>query len=615
MINITSTVRGFQIFHHWLMMLFQAFKNTRKISFFLGCILTLFLCIYYIHPKEVVKTFDYYRASLIGSFLDLSPSKHSNESRYIHDSWTQEVLHVDYVRNSSHYLRLVEKVKDRIIWGIGVGYTASWVISTLSFLLYSIYGNRKIAEKVITQTNQVLTIKQANKINLTNKKKQYKIGKIYLPIESEKKHIVMLGSSGSGKSNTMKLLLQDIRKKGDKVIIVDTDGDYVKEFYRHGTDALINPLDERSKNWNLWSDADNEEEYSKLASYLIPETPGDGKYWSQASRRLFTGLLKIFEKTKNNQKLYQAINSLSPQELSVLLKGEPGETEMRTSSTQAASIKSVLAAEIEWIKLLDPVGDYSIKKWLEDEDDKGWLFITCTKTQRPTHISRINLQFYLALNHLSTLTEGHGLIWTFVDELTSLKSPRNLKQATAESRKDGAPLVIAAQSITQIFEMFGTDGAESILDNIATKVFCKAQSKKSSYWLSEELGHKEANIKKESTSFGESTMRDAVSISTHKEKTALVHPDVIRKLKIGEVLIEITEANIVVQSQLPLFKSSKTVEKFKAKPIQKQNVEEINIVESIENKDTQFLTIKKGVENVEEIQIVKDIEEIKMTEN
>ena len=81
-----------------------------------------------------------------------------------------------------------------------------------------------------------------------------KIAKFPYPHKTESQHTIITGASGSGKTQVMLDLLTQIRARGDKAIIYDKMGTYVRKFYDPNKDFILNPFDNRSKHWDYFFD-------------------------------------------------------------------------------------------------------------------------------------------------------------------------------------------------------------------------------------------------------------------------------------------------------------------------------------------------------------------------
>ena len=74
-----------------------------------------------------------------------------------------------------------------------------------------------------------------------------------IPKRLEASHILMMGDTGSGKSNAIRQLLRQVRDRGESAIVYDPAMDFVSEFYSPGRgDLILNPLDQRCPLLESW---------------------------------------------------------------------------------------------------------------------------------------------------------------------------------------------------------------------------------------------------------------------------------------------------------------------------------------------------------------------------
>lgn len=60
-----------------------------------------------------------------------------------------------------------------------------------------------------------------------------------IPKKLESSHILLMGDTGSGKSNTIRQILQQVGERGESAIVYDPAGEFVQEFYRPDRGDLI----------------------------------------------------------------------------------------------------------------------------------------------------------------------------------------------------------------------------------------------------------------------------------------------------------------------------------------------------------------------------------------
>ncbi len=109
----------------------------------------------------------------------------------------------------------------------------------------------------------------------------------------EASHILMMGDTGSGKSNAIRQLLRQVRERGESAIVYDPAMDFVSEFYSAGRgDLILNPLDQRCPYWSLGKEIDRDETATTIAAAFLPEKEYEKEFFTDGPRRILAHLLK-----------------------------------------------------------------------------------------------------------------------------------------------------------------------------------------------------------------------------------------------------------------------------------------------------------------------------------
>ena len=75
------------------------------------------------------------------------------------------------------------------------------------------------------------------------------------PLQDETKHFKFIGTTGTGKSTAIREILAAALARGDRAVIADPDGGYLRRFYRQDRgDVILNPFDARSVKWDLFAE-------------------------------------------------------------------------------------------------------------------------------------------------------------------------------------------------------------------------------------------------------------------------------------------------------------------------------------------------------------------------
>jgi hypothetical protein len=78
-----------------------------------------------------------------------------------------------------------------------------------------------------------------------------------------------VASTGAGKSVALKKLIKEIRKRGDRAIIIDNSYEFYDRFGNEN-EYLLNPFDSRSQHWDLSNEIKQDFEWTKFAKSLFP---------------------------------------------------------------------------------------------------------------------------------------------------------------------------------------------------------------------------------------------------------------------------------------------------------------------------------------------------------
>jgi hypothetical protein len=340
-----------------------------------------------------------------------------------------------------------------------------------------------------------------------------------------------------------------------KAIIVDTTGVFVERFYDPRTDIMLNPLDERAKPWNLWLECEKDYLFDDVAECLIPQV-GHDPFWVTAARTVLTVAAQVLKQQKNYdiKELLRLTIHGSLKEVSPYFKNTAAAAMMSLESEKMAlSIRATLAASIKSFTYLtsqsksdshektdaDTDADtdpnlnanpfFSIRDWVQNHNQRGFLFLNATPEQRSSLNPLITAWLSLATKALMG-RQNYEKVWFFVDELASLNKLPDMPKALAEVRKYGGCFVLGLQTLSQIDEIYGQNTSRIITGLTSTKLIFRTPDGYTAKRMSEFLGEQEVMESQESISFGAHQMRDGVSLSDQKRKQSLISYTEIMKL-------------------------------------------------------------------------------------
>jgi type IV conjugative transfer system coupling protein TraD len=316
------------------------------------------------------------------------------------------------IANADLTKEIVRNVSRKAILALIIGLISGMM--TLGFISRWLRKRgEKQTDNILLKGDHILPVERTKKL-IENQKAQSSLSLANLPLikHTETAHLLFHGTTGSGKSNAIKELLDQIRKRGDRAIIYDKSCNFLEEFYLPKQDILLNPLDRRGQSWDLWAECRDSADFDSLAAAQIPTPYAQDPFWVNAARTIFSAAAFEMrkEKDKSVMKLLQILLTADLDSLQQYLKGTAAETLVSDKIEKTAvSIKSVLATYLKSLKYIKEGKDpFSIRKWIQADNAHNWLFITSLGDRHETLKPLITAWLDIAVNSL-----GCGLNFMF----------------------------------------------------------------------------------------------------------------------------------------------------------------------------------------------------------
>ncbi|SAL79867.1 Type IV secretory pathway VirD4 components-like protein [Caballeronia peredens] len=124
------------------------------------------------------------------------------------------------------------------------------------------------------------------------------------------KHTIIIGASGTGKSQLIYPQIGASISQGLKTFVLDPKFEFTASYYKDdGSMAIIDPTDIRSHVWDIGYDLKKLGLMKKFAAGMIPQG-GDNPMWSDAARTIFVGLLVFLRKQYKETWTWSDLSSL-----------------------------------------------------------------------------------------------------------------------------------------------------------------------------------------------------------------------------------------------------------------------------------------------------------------
>lgn len=411
------------------------------------------------------------------------------------------------------------------------------VILSLKF----IKKGKENTENQFIRGSSLISPKELQKlITKDNRKSDLHIDNLHLVKNTEAQHFLVHGTIGMGKSQLIMKLLDQLRARGDRVIIYDKGCSFVSRYFDEEQDVLLNPYDKRCANWQTWLEARDDAGLENQAESLIPIEGESQPFFIHAARSVYSATASKMRHDPDcsHKKLLQFLLTGEFKQMEPYLAGTPAATLMSDKvEKMAISVRAMITTYVK--SLLPLVGieesgkkPFCIRDYILDEKTNGWLFIS-SNGEKHNSLKPL-MSMWLSMASLSLLSLPENLdrrIWFICDELPSLHQLPFLRPTIAESRKFGGCFVLGMQNFFQLAQVYGQNGARDLFDLLNTRFYFRSPSSEMAKLVSDELCNEEVEEVKESTSIGTNANRDGVSLSSHRVTRPVVEASEIMRLK------------------------------------------------------------------------------------
>jgi type IV secretory pathway TraG/TraD family ATPase VirD4 len=301
--------------------------------------------------------------------------------------------------------------------------------------------------------------------------------------EDEVKHFKLIGTTGTGKSTAIREMLSTALARGDRAVIADPDGGYMRHFYdANRGDMILNPFDARSAKWDLFGEISNDYDVDQLARSLIPDHEGADRSWRGYARTFFSAVTAQAHMagTREVNELYRLLVVAGTAELRTLVAGTPAQPFLEERNGRMFdSIRSVTSSAVGALEYVarQRGPPLAIRDWVRGTAGRsntaaatshtgGVLFMPYRAGQIAALRSTISAWMRLAIfEAMNRVEEGDQRLWFVVDELDALGQIDGLKDALARLRKFGGRCVLGFQSVAQVSSTYGSGEAQTIVEN------------------------------------------------------------------------------------------------------------------------------------------------------
>ncbi len=387
-----------------------------------------------------------------------------------------------------------------------------------------------------------------------------RIGGVPIPPEIEPLHILVSGSTGTGKSQMISGILDTIRARGDRAIVADPGGQYMSRWHADG-DTILAPLDARSVAWSPFAEMRAAQDADRIARSMIPSIEGqsDAAQWQLYSQGLVAAALQRLHESQagTNSALVHTLTIAKSDEIESVVRGLPAQTLFDTGAAKmVASVRGIVGSYLPPYRFLPPDagGDaWSIRRWVEAGD--GWLWMPYRDSERAALAPLIAAWIGEAVSAVLDLEPSRERrVWLILDEAPLLGRVQALADALTNGRKYGLRAILGVQSIAQLRQAYGRDGAQVLLSCLSSALVLRVGDAETADAMSRMLGDRQIRREHESRQL---SLAGGASASEHITIERAVLPSEIQSLPdrrgylrlAGDYPIALVDIDIVEREQ------------------------------------------------------------------
>jgi len=382
------------------------------------------------------------------------------------------------------------------------------------------------------------------------KEMNYREHTIEIPEKIEYEHFSIIGKSGSGKTVLINPIVEQIRERGDRMVIHDYKGDFTNNFAT-SRDLIFNPsTPAQCVKWSVFNDIANKEDILSVVSSLVP-TPSNREdpFWKNASKDILTGcLLSLYEQNKKSNKDIYELVTADNETIEEALKNSAltqRYTHVFSKSNQKTlnSIMSVFRTYtscFEYLKDID--GDFSIKEWVEKSSKT--IFVQNRENIKEAIAPALTLFIDTISRELLSQDDRLDKTVFLLDEFGRLNRMSSILDLLTNGRSKGASIYLLVQEFAQIEERYGKEGKRTIVNACANQIYFSVNDSESAEELSRQIGDSE-KLQEDESIHHKTETEDMQGLNVRKQKTIkkVVLASEILNLRQREFFIKLSGQN------------------------------------------------------------------------
>ena len=357
------------------------------------------------------------------------------------------------------------------------------------------------------------------------------IGDVPLTIKIIYRNILVLGATGSGKTQIILKILFDSYNRFDyNGIIYDSKKDSVPVFYNPKYDIIFNPADDRCPAWNILDEVEDKADAATLAEVLVPEPEAsnpNGFFITNARHILEAMILYLKMKGLGTNENLIKIASKTPEDLLKLFKSDP-EVEkqciMAITPLQSEEVRSMMTEISRYLKAFTIMPSKPDKEGMKTfnitkdflKKRKIRIFFNLDKNSEIFVKPIMKIFMELLIKKFLSAPDGENTPTLFLfDELSNFDKTPSIMDLLDKGRSKNASVIVGIQDKAKTEFVYGHDLTMNMMNSCNSAIYLRVNSNDEAEYVSRQIGSQEVERTSESDSVTDEKY-------THSKSTQIV---------------------------------------------------------------------------------------------
>lgn len=320
--------------------------------------------------------------------------------------------------------------------------------------------------------------------------------------------ILLLGATRSGKTEAAKHIVhQMLNRFGDGVMVVfDYKDDYQTFFDELDVDYIQLSLEGSTHIPNVFDEFEDELDVDEFARAMFPDGGGrrDGgsaEHFEDVARQTFAAILKMLRRERDDLTNAAVKNYFAESGPEDIYNDLSEHNDLRAARSAMNTEKNAKHAQNTYITLQKRVSEVFVGDFGRSPPDGGRGFAFREMFEQPPGIPIVLdfpkdkgastaplFRFYLDWAARFALSNSHRQDYFILDEFARIPNLRKIGDLLNVGGGDKVQVVVALQSVAQMYSNYGRDRGKALLSGLVSKILLRANDSETVEFIRESIG-------------------------------------------------------------------------------------------------------------------------------